>query len=111
MRFLTLALLLLTTPAHAQSVFLSYSQWAQLPKNLREIYVAGAFDTLSTVTTPEQVSYVKHYNECVAKAALNLSELAENVKEYAATQPDVQSKPVPTAIMRYLISLCGLPRG
>src|SRR5215469_10277858 len=24
-------------------------------------YVAGAFDTLSTVTTPEQVNYVKHY--------------------------------------------------
>ena len=109
MRFFTLALLLLTTPAHAQSVFLNYGQWAQMPINLREIYVAGAFDTLSTVTTPEQVSYAKHYNECVAKAELNLSQLAKNVKEYAETQPDVQSKPVTTAFMRYLISLCGLP--
>jgi len=71
MRFVTIVLLFLTTPAYAQSVFLTYRQWEQLPTNLREIYVAGAFDTLSTVTTPEQVSFVKHYNECVANAALN----------------------------------------
>ena len=107
MRFVTIVLLFLTTPAYAQSVFLTYRKWEQLPVNLREIYVAGAFDTLSTVTTPEQVNFVKHYNECVAKAKFDLHQLAENVKAYAETQPDLPDKPAPFAIMRYLISICG----
>ena len=97
MRFVTIVLLFLTSPAYAQSVFLTYRQWEQMPVNLREIYVAGAFDTLSTVTTPEQVNLVKHYNECVAKAALNLHELAENMKAYAETQLDLRDKPTPFA--------------
>ena len=107
MRFVTIVLLLSTTSAHAQSVFLTYRQWEQLPVNLRETYVAGAFDTLSTVTTPEQVDFVKHYNECVAKAKFDLHKLAENVKAYAETQPDLPDKPAPFALMRYLISICG----
>ena len=107
MRFVTIVLLLSTTLAHGQSVFLTYHQWEQLPVNLREIYVAGAFDTLSTVTTPEQVNYVKHYNECVAKAALNLREVAESMKAYAEAQPDLRDKPTPFALLRYLVSICG----
>jgi len=107
MRFVTIALLFLTTPACAQSVFLTYRQWEQMPINLREVYVAGAFDTLSTVTTPEQVDFVKHYNECVAKAALNLHELTENMKAHAESQPDLRDKPTPFALLRYLVSICG----
>ena len=109
MRFVTILLLLSTISAHAQNVFLTYSQWEQMPISLREMYVAGAFDTLSTVTAVEQVSIVQHYNECVAKARLNLHQLAENMKEYAETQPDLQDKPTPGALLRYLISLCGTP--
>jgi hypothetical protein len=82
-RFVTIMLLLSTTPAHAQNVFLTYSQWEQMPISLREMYVAGAFDTLSTVTAVEQVSIVQHYNECVAKARLNLHQLAEIVVSIA----------------------------
>ena len=107
MRLVTIVLLFLTTPAYAQSVFLTYSQWEQMPINLREVYVAGAFDTLSTVTTPEQVNYVKHYNECVAKAKFDLHQLAENMKAYAETQPDLRDKPTPGALLRYLVSICG----
>jgi hypothetical protein len=73
------------------------------------MYVAGAFDTLSTVTTPEQVDLVKHYNECVAEARLNLDQLAENMKAYAETQPDLRDKPASIALMRYLVKLCGAP--
>ena len=107
MRFVTIVLLCLMTPAYAQSVFLTYHQWEQLPVNLREMYVAGAFDTLSTVTTPEQVNFAKHYNECVANAALNLHELAENLKAHAESQPDLRDKPTPFALLRYLVSICG----
>ena len=109
MRFVTIVLLCLTIPAYAQSIFLTYSQWEQMPINLREIYVAGAFDTLSTVTTAEQVNIIKHYNDCVAKTRVNLHQLAENMKAYAETQPDLRYKPAPFAFMRYLISICGPP--
>jgi hypothetical protein len=104
-----IVLLFLTTPAYAQSVFLTYRQWEQLPVNLREVYVAGAFDALSTLTTPEQVDLVKHYNECVAKAKFDLHQLAENMKAYAEAQPDSRVKPTPFALLRYLISICGPP--
>ena len=109
MRFIISVLLLSTIPARAQNVYLNYGQWEQMPPALREMYVAGAFDTLSTVTVPERVSVARHYNECVSKAGLTTGQLAENMKEYADTQPDLQHKPVPIALMRYLISLCGTP--
>src|SRR5262245_64852311 len=104
MRIVTILLLLSTAPAYAQSVFLTYSQWEQMPTNLREVYVAGAFDTLSTVSTPEQVNFVKHNNECNAKAKLNLGQLTENIKAYAETQPDLRDKPTPGALLRYPVS-------
>jgi len=109
MRFITITLLFLTTAVHAQTSYLNYSQWEQIPKNLREMYVAGAFDAVSVVTVPQGAIVARHYNECVAKAGLSLDQLAQNMKEYAETQPDVQRQPVPTVLMRYLISLCGLP--
>jgi hypothetical protein len=109
MRFIIIVLLLSTIPARAQNLYLNYSQWLQMPPGLREMYVAGAFDALSTVTETERVNVAKHYNECVTKAGLTTGQLEENLKEYANTQPDLQHKPVPTALMRYLVSLCGTP--
>jgi hypothetical protein len=73
------------------------------------MYVAGAFDAISTVAVPEQAIVARHYNECIAKAGLSTGQLAENMKEYAETQPGLQNKPVPGVLMRYLISLCGTP--
>jgi hypothetical protein len=109
MRFIIIVLFLSTIQAHAQNVYLNYGQWAQMPPALREMYVVGAFDTLSTVTESEKVSAAKHCNECVSKAGLSTGQLEENMKEYADTQPDLQRKPVPVALMRYLVSLCGTP--
>jgi hypothetical protein len=109
MRFIIIVLLLSTIPARAQNAYLNYGQWEQMPPALREMYVAGAFDALSTVTVREGVSVAKHYNECVSKAGLTTGQLEENMKEYANTQPDLQHKPVPFALMRYLVSLCGTP--
>jgi hypothetical protein len=108
-RFVTFLLLFSTTTVHAQTIYLNYSQWEQMPTGLREMYVAGAVDTLSIVAIPQQTFIARHYNECIAKAGLSPAQLAQNMKEYAETQPDAPSKPVPTILMRYLMSLCGLP--
>jgi hypothetical protein len=109
MRFIIIVLFLSTIPARAQNAYLNYGQWEQMPPALREMYVVGAFDALSTVTVHEGVSAARHYNECVSKAGLTSGQLAENMKEYADTQADLQRKPVPIALMRYLVSLCGAP--
>jgi hypothetical protein len=111
-RFITIfALFLLTSPACAQSLYLNYGQWEQMPTSFREMYVAGAFDALSTIAIPAQAKIARHYNECVTKAGLSTGQIAENMKAYATTQPNLQNKPVPGVLMRYLISLCGTPAG
>jgi hypothetical protein len=81
---------------------------ANAPKFERDVCF-GAFEALSTVVVDERVSVAKHYNECVSKAGLTTGQLEENMKEYADTQLDLQHKPVPVALMRYLVSLCGTP--
>jgi hypothetical protein len=59
----------------------------------------------STLSLPSAaVRFVRHHMR-----GLSTGKLAENMKEYAETQPDLQNKPVPGALLRYLISLCGTP--
>jgi hypothetical protein len=109
MRFVTIVLLFSTTAVHSQTLYLNYGQWEQMPASFRQMYVAGAFDAVSVVTVPDRAMIARHYNECVAKAGLSTGQLAQNMMEYAETQPDAPSKPVPTILISYLISLCGLP--
>ena len=54
LRFVVPAILAFGTTARAQSIFLTYEQWEQLPTALREIYVAGVIDTVSTIAIPAQ---------------------------------------------------------
>ena len=82
-----------------------------MPTSLREMYVAGAFDAVSTIAIPAQAKVARYFNECVTKAGLSTGQLAENMKAYAGTQSNLQNKPVPGVLMRYLISLCGTPAG
>ena len=109
MRFFIIVLFLSMSTAHGQTVYLNYRQWEQMPEDFKLMYVAGAFDAMSVVTVREGVHAAKFYNECVAKAGLSTGQLAESMQRYGGTQPDLQDKPVPIALMRYLVSLCGLP--
>ena len=43
-------------------VAFTYDQWERLPIGMKEMYVAGAIDWLSTVTTPP-AGTGKYYNE------------------------------------------------
>lgn len=52
MRRSLFALLVLTSTAQAQLVIFTYDQWERLSVGLQEIYLAGAIDSLSTITTP-----------------------------------------------------------
>jgi hypothetical protein len=109
-RFAIIGLLALGTSVRAQSIFLTYEQWEQLPKNLGEIYVAGVIDTLSTIAVPAQASTAKHYNECIVKSRMTLGDVAEGTKKFMEKRPDdLKRKPAPNAMVAYFITLCGLP--
>ena len=109
MRFLIMALLTLGTAAHAQAIFLTYDQWEKLPTALREVYVAGVVDGLSTVTVPEGAGTAKHYNDCIVKLKMNLGLIAEGTKKFMEMHPDLRGRPAPNRIVAYLITVCGVP--
>jgi hypothetical protein len=85
-----LALLAIGTTAHAQAIFLTYEQWEQLPTTLKEIYVAGVLDGLSSVAVPAQASTAKHYNDCIVKSKMNLGQLAEGTKKFMEMHSDLK---------------------
>jgi hypothetical protein len=108
-RFVVPGLLPFGTTAQTQSTFLTYEQWEQLPTTLRESYVAGAVDQLSTVGVPAGLNSAKHYNECIVKSGMRLGQIAEGMKKFMEMRSDLRQKPAPRAVMEYLITLCGLP--
>ena len=109
MRFVVMALLALGTAAHAQAIFLTYDQWERLPTGLQDIYVAGAVDSLSTVTTRESSGTAKYYNDCIVKHNMNLSQITEGTKKFMEMHSDLRSRPAPNRIVAYLITVCGVP--
>jgi hypothetical protein len=108
-QFSVVASLASGTSARSQSVFLTYDQWEQLPTSLRQIYISGVFDTVSTITVAEGVISAQHYNNCIVQLRMNLAQIAEGTKKLVEVHSDLRQKPAPHTIMMYLISLCGLP--
>ena len=103
------ALLVLTTTADAQVVIFTYDQWERLSIGLQEIYLAGAIDSLSTITTPPAAATSKYYNDCLVKKQITAHIIAEEMKAIVKTRPDLIPKPATGALLQSLIKLCGLP--
>jgi hypothetical protein len=111
-RFLIAAWLFsLTLPASAN--FLTYSQWAALPENVRGMYIVGAVDQFTTIAGGEgdkiAISYALHYSNCLGRAKMNGAQLANNVINFVSSHPDLQTGSVPAALMAYLLAACGEP--
>ena len=109
MRRVIFALLALTTSSHAQSVVFTYDQWEKLSAGLQEIYVAGAFDALSTIATPVTAGSAKYYNDCVVKKQIRSLDIVEEMKVIVRATPELYPKPATGAFLQSLIKLCGLP--
>ena len=60
LRRTTVSLLGLMSTTHAQLVIFTYDQWERLSVGLQEIYLAGAIDSLSTITTPPTAATAKY---------------------------------------------------
>src|SRR5215467_4739400 len=102
------ALLVLTTTAHAQLAIFSYDEWEPLSIGLQEIYLAGAIDSLSTVTTPPSAPTAKFYNDCLVTKQISAHVIAEEMKTIIQTRPDLRPKPATHTLLAALIKLCGL---
>jgi hypothetical protein len=102
----------LLIPAPAGAAYMTYREWASLSPPERTLYIAGAFDQLTTIATPGDsapvgVNPAQRYQACVARAGMTDAQLAENVRTFAAARSEVQALPVPVALMQYLAVTCG----
>ena len=95
----------------AYGQFFTYSEWERLPEEERQVYLAGAFDTVVGVTEAEDPWGLKtslHYRKCIRDSHMTLKELSQNVIAFAETKPELQGTWVVAALLLYLQSLCGL---
>ena len=92
---------------HADAEYLTYSEWAALPSAARAYYISGLFDALTGVVNSPAEKYQKHYSDCIRDLNMRNVQLSENLRNYAAQRPAIQSRGVIGALIFYLIDLCG----
>src|SRR5262249_8261419 len=108
-RRVAVSLLALTTAAHAQSVAFTYDQWERLPIGMRELYVAGAVDALSTISTPFEFCTARFYNDYLMNNQMTAHDLAEEMKAIVQRRIELPPKPATGALLASLLKLCGPP--
>lgn len=89
-------------------VYYTYPEWDRLSDQARTMYIAGAYDSLISIASPETASTARHYSKCVS-GRVPIEQLAKNVRTFVAAHPDLQKKPVQVGLINYLIELCGAP--
>ena len=98
-----------TSLAYGQ--FFTYSEWERLPEEERQVYLAGAFDTVVAVTEAEDPWGLKkslHYRQCIRDSHMTLKQLSQNMIAFKQTKPELKNTRVVQALLLYLQSLCGL---
>ena len=109
MRRVIFVLLALTATAHAQKVVFTFDQWARLSPGLQEIYISGALDAVSTISTPPQVATARFYNDCVVKKQIKAHDFVEDMKVIVRSRPELYPQPATVALLQSLIKFCGTP--
>ena len=107
---LTAAIFTVFSASQTNAAFFTYAEWERLSADSRAAYIAGAYDSLTTFASAEMERSIKvaqHYRACVVRTKITNHQLAENVRAYAATKPELQAMPVPAAMLHYLLALCG----
>jgi hypothetical protein len=102
--------LIATSPVANAGQFYSYRQWVALNETLRSVYIAGVFDSLlGIVKDRNDLPVTKHYDDCITRANMTDSELADNIMAFVKTRPELQERSVSGALINYLIDFCGAP--
>src|SRR4029434_5279506 len=84
--------------ANAQ-VYYTYAEWDRLSDQARTMYIAGAYDSLISITSPDTVPIARHYSKCVS-GRVPIEQLAKNVRTFVAARPDLQKRPVQVGLIR-----------
>ncbi len=72
--------LIAISPVPNAGQFYSYRQWVALDETLRSVYIAGVFDSLlGIVKDRNDLPVTKHYDNCITRAKMSNSDLADNV--------------------------------
>src|SRR5215468_1793384 len=87
-------------------VYYTYPEWDRLSDQARTMYIAGAYDSLVSIASPDTMSISRHYSKCVS-GRVPIEQLAKNVRTFVAARPDLQKKPVQVGLINYLIELFG----
>ncbi len=104
-----LALVLMSSAASAQvGLFVDYWQWDAMPSDRRVAYIMGAYDTLAIVPGTDLAKRLSfHRHQCMEREQMTGELLAERVKDYASSRPQLRNEPVQAALIGYLDALCG----
>ncbi len=109
-RSIALSFALMIGPVTSKAEYFTYFEWQNMPLQQRAAYVTGMYDGLTTfVASPTEEKVAAHYRQCVIRLKITNVQLAENVLKYAEARPEVQKVGVGSALIGYLISLCGRP--
>jgi hypothetical protein len=107
-------IILLVSTSLAYGQFFTYLQWERLPDEQRQLYLAGAFDSVVGVAEAEDPWGLKnslHYRKCIRDSHMTLRQLSQNVIAFAATKTELQGMWVVQALLLYLQNFCGsVPR-
>src|SRR5262245_43356401 len=82
--------------------------WDRLTHQAPTMYIAGAYDSLVSITSADTAAISRHYSKCVS-GRIPIEQLAKNVRTFVAARPDLQKKPVQVGLINYLIEHCGPP--
>src|SRR5215475_12808141 len=87
--------LIATSPVANAGHFYSYRQWAALDETLRSVYIAGVFDSLlGIVKDRNDLPVTRHYDDCITRANMSDSELANNIIAFVKTRPELKERSV-----------------
>jgi len=99
----------INSPSYSNT-YLDYSEWQNRTEEARVNYIMGMYDLLVTLADSDAgVRRGRHYGACVSKAKMSNRDLAENVRLFGASRPELHSQPVTAVLIQYLIGLCGKP--
>jgi hypothetical protein len=89
-------------------VFYGYAAWEKMSPDIRTAYIAGAMDSLTAFTVGEEGKRTaRHYQECMKRAGMKNTELADKVRARANAKPIPEYATVQQMLVYYLLELCG----
>jgi hypothetical protein len=107
-------LITLLLSSAAQAYYVTFQQWQAMPELDRKSYIAGAIDSFvydnsSFLLPPSSRAAALHFETCLSRAKMSNGQLAANVLNFASDKPKLQTGPVQSVLIDYLVAACGMP--